>query len=881
MIKSPREWPFNWNHGLIALTQSEPAVPTLTAGHHRVIQPSRPKATFVKSELMYPPNKVEQVIKRRRLAGKQHVGPCLEDCQEVLNRISRMMPRVGKREITESDILQPIQQMFSDKVVVSVVACRGTDRTMGPPSNLHAHEAPFRKTLMILRPSSQVAHEVNWERWTQLSHRQLIRPAHPCRLNVTVFARDREATARAEQPADPPADAAGPMEGHDCSSSSHEIRSASLSQSPHHEINVDPMDAETRPNSTEVTPDISDESESTSESSQQPDQEPETISHDSSHASLENDNEVTEEIQQLLCCESADAFAECSEQGFAFRCEFDVPIPASHQESDLTNADPWIFLVSDLVQWKLKSKLWERPAGLERGDWHRPIQQPKLRKQQQRQWKILPKLQKLLRPQDLPPPLDTDPPEQSLVGRGTMESMEEKVLAEMADLRRFIGDHFEKQQALLMGLSGVKTPKQLWPFVAKGDVTSSPCDLSMDEIPIEVYNGIAPQPTKAALEVEEEGILFKSPEMEAALQLGSRNSVSSDPMTGSMNGELSESLRSSDTFVNYTLKNFEKKAQSAAELLKQKRRCSMVTQMDRDSSARSVAKLIVKSPFFAYAVTSIITFNLIILGIEVDVSTKLGQEDIPEWFGICNLIVVILFTLEMSISLFAQGCGVFFCGRERWWNLFDLLIIIVSVLETILDFWATSESSQHVSASQLRFVRTVRLARALRGIRVMRLLRYVSALRTLVLSIMSSMASLLWTLVLLMLLFYSFGVLFTQLVSDECRFQSIVNTQDHNAVPRCEDESSEYWSSINESMLTLFMSITGGVDWEIALKPLRRISILAVICLVLYITVTFFAIVNVITGVFVTTAMETTSADKDLVVMKQLQKRNTQVGISI
>lgn len=413
-------------------------------------------------------------------------------------------------------------------------------------------------------------------------------------------------------------------------------------------------------------------------------------------------------------------------------------------------------------------------------------------------------------------------------------------MAEMADLRRFIGDHFEKQQALLMGLSGVKTPKQLWPFVAKGDVTSSPCDLSMDEIPIEVYNGIAPQPTKAALEVEEEGILFKSPE-------------------------------------NYTLKNFEKKAQSAAELLKQKRRCSMVTQMDRDSSARSVAKLIVKSPFFAYAVTSIITFNLIILGIEVDVSTKLGQEDIPEWFGICNLIVVILFTLEMSISLFAQGCGVFFCGRERWWNLFDLLIIIVSVLGTILDFWATSESSQHVSASQLRFVRTVRLARALRGIRVMRLLRYVSALRTLVLSIMSSMASLLWTLVLLMLLFYSFGVLFTQLVSDECRFQSIVNTQDHNAVPRCEDESSEYWSSINESMLTLFMSITGGVDWEIALKPLRRISILAVICLVLYITVTFFAIVNVITGVFVTTAMETTSADKDLVVMKQLQKRNTQV----
>lgn len=37
------------------------------------------------------------------------------------------------------------------------------------------------------------------------------------------------------------------------------------------------------------------------------------------------------------------------------------------------------------------------------------------------------------------------------------------------------------------------------------------------------------------------------------------------------------------------------------------------------------------------------------------------------------------------------------------------------------------------------------------------------------------MASLLWTLVLLMLLFYSFGVLFTQMVSDECRWRTVLS----------------------------------------------------------------------------------------------------------
>jgi hypothetical protein len=190
-LNAKREWPFNWNHGLIALTQSAPDTPILTAGQHRVIQPSQPKANFVKSVLVYPPNKAEQMIKRRRLAGKQYVGPCLEDCQEVLNRINRMLPRVGKLEITASEILQPIQQMLSDKLVVNVIACRGTDRTMGPPTNVHAHEAPYRKSFMILRPSSQVAHEANWEKWTQLSHRQLIRPAHPCSRNSRQCARAR------------------------------------------------------------------------------------------------------------------------------------------------------------------------------------------------------------------------------------------------------------------------------------------------------------------------------------------------------------------------------------------------------------------------------------------------------------------------------------------------------------------------------------------------------------------------------------------------------------------------------------------------------------------------------------------------------------------
>lgn len=158
----------------------------------------------------------------------------------------------------------------------------------------------------------------------------------------------------------------------------------------------------------------------------------------------------------------------------------------------------------------------------------------------------------------------------------------------------------------------------------------------------------------------------------------------------------------------------------------------------------------------------------------------------------------------------------------------------------------------------------------------MRLLRYVSALRTLVLSILSSMGSLLWTAVLLVLIFYSFAVILTQLVSDYCRAKTIEEAGDNNAIPIF---ASQYvqWSSIPESMLTLFLSITGGLDQVTALDPLREVSPIAFASYLMYVSLTMFAIVNVVTGVFCNTAIESAQTDKEIAVMKQIQRQRSQV----
>eukprot|EP00913_Durusdinium_trenchii_P002478 g2290.t1 len=209
-------------------------------------------------------------------------------------------------------------------------------------------------------------------------------------------------------------------------------------------------------------------------------------------------------------------------------------------------------------------------------------------------------------------------------------------------------------------------------------------------------------------------------------------------------------------------------------------------------------------------------------------------------------------------------------------NIFDFVIVSISVAETLVDYMAATISAADGSNS-FRVMRALRLARTLRGVRIIRVFRYFSALRGLILSIFSTLGSLLWTLLLLLIVFYVFSCIFTQLVTDYCRFETIEKESDPNAVPVCPPLLQEYWSSILNSMMTLFFSITGGVNWYDVYVPLRDVSQLAIGLMNLYIVIGFFTILNVVTGVFVNTAIESASADKDIATLKQMHKRVAQM----
>jgi hypothetical protein len=46
------------------------------------------------------------------------------------------------------ETLRMVQEIFPEKTVKMIVACKGTERTMGPPKQLHAREAPYRRAII-------------------------------------------------------------------------------------------------------------------------------------------------------------------------------------------------------------------------------------------------------------------------------------------------------------------------------------------------------------------------------------------------------------------------------------------------------------------------------------------------------------------------------------------------------------------------------------------------------------------------------------------------------------------------------------------------------------------------------------------------------------
>ncbi|CAL1164093.1 unnamed protein product [Cladocopium goreaui] len=281
---------------------------------------------------------------------------------------------------------------------------------------------------------------------------------------------------------------------------------------------------------------------------------------------------------------------------------------------------------------------------------------------------------------------------------------------------------------------------------------------------------------------------------------------------------------------------------------------------------RSRLRSIVSSIAFEAIAGCIIITNAVIIGLEVEHMAVNRAYRSPDWFQTLHLLYAIVFAVEFALRLTAYGWDLYNDSDLFRWACLDCFIVVSSFIDLALAFEMRAKEqelsgSSSSGMSAIRVMRVLRISRLIRVTRIAKLMMWLKALRTLIHSIFVTLKSLVWALVLLALIMYVFAIMLSSAAIDR-----LVDLQD---LPRDAWSASDlalegFWGSMGDAVSTLFMSITGGISWQIAETPLMGLSLAWKVVFMLYISFTMFAVLNVMTGVFCQSAIESAARDHDM-----------------
>lgn len=279
---------------------------------------------------------------------------------------------------------------------------------------------------------------------------------------------------------------------------------------------------------------------------------------------------------------------------------------------------------------------------------------------------------------------------------------------------------------------------------------------------------------------------------------------------------------------------------------------------------------LVENTKFKMFIISLIFLNALFIGVTSDISVRSAIETYDTdsgdgmytdalksgWWLAVDLAFNGIFFFELVVRIMALE-GRFCVGKDWQWNMFDALIVSFSVMEmTLLSM-----------GLKMSFIRVLRFARVLPSLRMLRLIRFISLvrkLRIMMMAIFSSRVMLMWSVIVLILEMFLFSIIFLSGV-----VQYIADAPPNNTDV---ENMKVFFGSLPMTILTLFMSVSGGVDYWEVLKLLLVISHGYAMLYMLFIVLTVLAVLNVINAIFVNDAMETTRMDKDLRMHQELDE---------
>eukprot|EP00931_Biecheleriopsis_adriatica_P097000 TRINITY_DN7075_c0_g1_i1.p1 TRINITY_DN7075_c0_g1~~TRINITY_DN7075_c0_g1_i1.p1 ORF type:complete len:634 (-),score=147.46 TRINITY_DN7075_c0_g1_i1:11-1912(-) len=258
---------------------------------------------------------------------------------------------------------------------------------------------------------------------------------------------------------------------------------------------------------------------------------------------------------------------------------------------------------------------------------------------------------------------------------------------------------------------------------------------------------------------------------------------------------------------------------------------------------------VVTTNYFDLCVGGILVLNAVVMGLEAEMRSQ--SVDSGASFDVMSAIFTATFAIELLLRIVAYG-AYFFKHPDDWcWNLFDTGLVLMLMMDEVI---------KHVDANPgSAMFATIKMLRLGRVIRMVRLIRLIPDLKQLVALLTVSMTSFFWTAVLQFMVMYCFALYFMNQTVD-----FVASNEGTTAAA----EVQASWGSLPAAVLSLFMAMTGGDDWKNFIAILNDDSVLNGVVFYLYITFATLVMLNLVTGVFVDSAQQLISKDRDKEMIK-------------
>jgi hypothetical protein len=124
--------------------------------------------------------------------------------------------------------------------------------------------------------------------------------------------------------------------------------------------------------------------------------------------------------------------------------------------------------------------------------------------------------------------------------------------------------------------------------------------------------------------------------------------------------------------------------------------------------------------------------------------------------------------------------------------------------------------------------------------------------------ITESFKSLTWAFILMALIIYVFAICFTQSATEHLNQIEAGGETDYDFKLR------DYFGGMSSSVDNLIQAMLGGMSWGEYCGPMGQAGWAALALFYFYIFFTMFAVLNIVTGVFVDSALQATQGQRDM-----------------